>query len=57
MCHVLLVGRAPRFDISFGETPMRKYIALAFVLLTVVVAGSSLVAGPALACYGGCYGG
>ena len=39
---------------------MRKYIALALMLLTVVggaVAGSSLVAGPALACYGSCYGG
>ena len=38
---------------------MRKYIALVLMLLTVVggVAGSSLVAGPALACYGGCYGG
>jgi hypothetical protein len=30
---------------------MRKYIALALMLLTVV-AGSSLVASPALACYG-----
>ena len=50
-CHVLLVGRATRFDLSFGETPMRKYIALALMLLTVV-AGSSLVASPALACYG-----
>jgi hypothetical protein len=39
---------------------MRKYIALALMLLTVVggvIAGSSLVAGPALACYGSCYGG
>jgi hypothetical protein len=39
---------------------MRKYIALVLMLLTVVgggVAGSSFVAGPALACYGGCYGG
>ena len=38
---------------------MRKYIALALMLLTVVgggVAGSVLVAGPALAGYGG-YGG
>ncbi len=51
VCHVLLVGRATWFDPSFGETPMRKYIALALMLLTVV-AGSSLVAGPALACYG-----
>jgi hypothetical protein len=31
---------------------MRKYIGLVLTLLTVV-AGSSLVAGPALACYGG----
>lgn len=51
VCHVLLVGRATRFDLSFGETPMRKYIALALTLLTVV-AGSSLVASSALACYG-----
>ena len=51
VCHVLLVGRATRFDLSFGETPMRKYIALALMLLTVV-AGSSLVVSPALACYG-----
>ena len=50
-CHVLLVGRATWFGPSFGETPMRKYIALALMLLTVV-AGSSLVVSPALACYG-----
>jgi hypothetical protein len=39
---------------------MRKIVALALMLLTIVggvVAGSSLVAGPALACYGSCYGG
>jgi hypothetical protein len=39
---------------------MRKIIVLALMFLSVVgggVAGSSLVAGPALACYGGCYGG
>ena len=31
---------------------MRKYIGLSLMLLTVV-AGSALVASPALACYGG----
>ena len=42
---------APHGSTFLSEKLMRKYIALALMLLTVA-AGSSLIASPALACYG-----